>query len=231
VTAANKFSIIIPAWKDAENLSRLLPDLHGMDIDVIVVDAMANAETEAIVRANGAIYCRAPRPSRGEQMNLGAAIATGDVFIFHHADTQLTPQHLAELKSAFQEDPEIVGGAFYRRFDRRHPHLNFLGWAARILNRHGSTLYGDQSVFVRRATFTKLGGFDPIPLMEDVKFSRKLRRAGKIVVLDPPVESSARRHIRKGPWRTTILNGLFIVLYKLGVSPERLHRWYYKEQL
>ena len=63
--------------------------------------------------------------------------------------------------------------------------------------------------------------------MEDVEFSKKLRKAGKTIILDPPVESSARRHLRKGPWRTTILNGLFILLYKLGVSPQRLHRWYY----
>jgi hypothetical protein len=47
-------------------------------------------------------------------------------------------------------------------------------------------------------------------------------------VLDPPVQSSARRHLRKGAWRTSIQNGLFIVLYHLGVSPHRLHRWYYR---
>jgi hypothetical protein len=63
--------------------------------------------------------------------------------------------------------------------------------------------------------------------MEDVEFSRRLRAAGKIAVLDPPVASSARRHLRKGAWRTTIQNGLFIVLYNVGVSPYRLHRWYY----
>jgi hypothetical protein len=54
-----------------------------------------------------------------------------------------------------------------------------------------------------------------------------LRKAGKVAVLDPPVQSSARRHLRKGAWRTSIQNGLFIVLYNLGVSPHRLHRWYY----
>jgi hypothetical protein len=64
--------------------------------------------------------------------------------------------------------------------------------------------------------------------MEDVEFSRRLRAAGKIAVLDPPVHSSARRHLRKGAWRTSIQNGLFIVLYNLGVSPHRLHRWYYR---
>ena len=100
---------------------------------------------------------------------------------------------------------------------------------ARFLTRRGGTLYGDQSIFVRREVFQRLGGFAKIPLMEDVEFSRRLRAAGKIAVLDPPVASSGRRHLRKGAWRTSVQNGLFIVLYKLGVSPHRLHRWYYGE--
>jgi hypothetical protein len=127
-------------------------------------------------------------------------------------------------------DPQIVGGAFFRKFDGRHPRLMWLESIARFLTRHGGTLYGDQSIFVRREVFEKLGGFARIPLMEDVEFSRRLRTAGKIAVLDPPVASSGRRHLRKGAWRTTIQNGLFIVLYNLGVSPHRLHRWYYGER-
>lgn len=96
------------------------------------------------------------------------------------------------------------------------------------MTRHGGTLYGDQTIFVRRETFLTLGGFAKIPLMEDIEFSRRLRGAGQIAVLDPPVRSSARRHLRKGAWRTSLQNGLFIALYRLGVSPHRLHRWYYR---
>ena len=116
-------------------------------------------------------------------------------------------------------DPNVIGGAFFRKFDGRHPRLMWLESVARFLTRHGGTLYGDQSIFVRRDVFMELGGFAKIPLMEDVEFSRRLRGAGKIAVLDPPVQSSARRHLRKGAWRTSIQNGLFIVLYNLGVSP------------
>jgi hypothetical protein len=64
--------------------------------------------------------------------------------------------------------------------------------------------------------------------MEDMEFSQRLRRAGRVAVLDPPVESSARRHASGGAWRTSLQNGLFIVLYKCGLSPRYLHRWYYR---
>ena len=125
----------------------------------------------------------------------------------------------------------MIGGAFYRKFDGRHPRLRWLEAVARFFTRHGGSFFGDQSVFVRLETFRALGGFAPIPLMEDMEFSRRLRRAGKVAVLDPPVESSSRRHADRGAWRTSIQNGLFIVLYKCGFSPTHLHRWYYRDRL
>ena len=162
-------------------------------------------------------------------MNLGAGHATGDVLIFHHVDSILTAAHLAAIAQAMQ-NPAIIGGAFYRKFDARHPRLVWFESVGRFLTRHGGSFFGDQSVFVRRETFRALGGFAPIPLMEDMEFSRRLRRAGPVAVLDPPLESSTRRHLGRGPWRTSLQNGLFIVLYKCGLSPVRLHRWYYRER-
>jgi rSAM/selenodomain-associated transferase 2 len=223
-----RISVVIPSWRDTENLSELLPTLAAQErvAETIVVDASGDGRAEQIALASGATFISCSAPNRGEQMNLGAAASSGDVIVFQHCDTGLEESHLAAIQNALA-DPRILGGAFFRKFDGRHPRLMWLESIARFLTRHGGTLYGDQSIFVRRAVFEKLGGFAKIPLMEDVEFSRRLRGAGKIAVLGPPVASSARRHLRKGAWRTTIQNGSFIVLYNLGVSPHRLHRWYY----
>jgi rSAM/selenodomain-associated transferase 2 len=223
-----RISVVIPSWRDADNLEALLPGLAGREriAETIVVDASGDERAVRIALAAGATFITCPAPNRGEQMNLGAAASSGDVILFQHCDTCLEDAHLAAIEIALA-DPKVVGGAFFRKFDGRHPRLMWLESVARFLTRRGGTLYGDQSIFVRREVFQKLGGFAKIPLMEDVEFSRRLRGAGKIAVLDPPVASSARRHLRKGAWRTTIQNGLFIVLYNLGVSPHRLHRWYY----
>ena len=223
-----RFSVIIPCWNDADNLAELLPALRKIDNppEIIVVDATHDRQSEEIAAAADAIFISSSKANRGEQMNRGAEIATSDVLIFHHSDTQLRGEHLASLEAALTNWPEVIGGAFYRKFDRRHPRLKFLEPIAR----RSEIFFGDQSIFVRRDVFKRLGGFPAIPLMEDVEFSKKLRKAGKTIMLDPPVESSDRRHVRKGPWRTTIQNGFFILLYKLGVSPQRLHRWYYGER-
>ena len=222
--------MIIPAWRDRENLADLLPGLVRLEHlqEVIVVDASADSATEELVRGAGAVYLRAPAPNRGAQMNLGAGVASGDAFVFHHADAVLRQEHLGAIVSALR-DPAIVGGAFYRKFDGRHPGLLPLEKVARLFTRRGGTFFGDQSVFVRREIFAALGGFAPIPLMEDMEFSRCLRRSGPVAVLDPPVTSSSRRHLRRGAWRTSLENALFILLYQCGCDPARLHRWYYRE--
>lgn len=172
-------------------------------------------------------WCQSPTPSRGVQMNCGAQAATADILLFHHADSKLTPDHLDSILRALR-DPQIIGGAFYRKFDERHPILrvlleDFERWHTRAFG----TLYGDQSVFVRRGIYDRIGGYAPIPLMEDVEFSKRLRRAGRIVALDPPMESSPRQQIEKGAWRVTLRNLFFLIAFRFGISPARLHEWYY----
>ena len=176
-----RVSVIVPAWNDHVSLARLLPALVRLKglYEVIVADASPHSATAESARTGGAIYLAARQPNRGAQMNLAAENATGDVLIFHHADSILTAAHVAAIEKALR-NPETIGGAFYRKFDGRHPRLRWLEVAGRFFTRHGGSFFGDQSIFVRRETFRAVGGFAPIPLMEDMEFSRRLRRAGKV---------------------------------------------------
>ncbi len=161
-------------------------------------------------------------------MNEAARAATGNVLLFHHADTELTEAHLCSLQNAMVTNPLLGGGAFRRQFDERHPRLRWLEpWEALRCRRFGP-LFGDQSIFARRQVFETLGGFGDIPLMEDVDFSCRMRRHAPIALLAPAIRSSARKHMQQGSWRTTLTNVLFLLLYVCGVSPLRLHAWYYR---
>lgn len=192
--------------------------------EVIIVTA---SETVALNSAGKVHVLTADQPNRGRQMNLGAEIATGEIVLFHHADSDLTPLHLQSI-GAQMENPAPIGGAFHRAFDERHPAFAWISHFERWRNQHHGSLFGDQSIFVRTTVFRELGGFREYPLMEDMEFSRRLRKAGSIILLDPPMRSSARRHLHRGAWRTSLQNALFIMLYHFGVSPHTLHRWYYK---
>ena len=172
------------------------------------------------------VLCRCP--GRGNQMNEAARVATGNILLFHHADTELTAAHCRSLCAAMERDPTLAGGAFRRQFDERHPHLRWLEpWEALRCRRFGP-LFGDQSIFVRRTVFEEVGRFGDIPLMEDVDFSCRLRRHAPVVLLEPSIRSSARKHVERGRWRTTLTNALFLFLYVCGISPRRLHGWYYR---
>ena len=220
-------SLIVPCWKDfqlALDFARKWsghPLVHEVIVAGVEGELAKNAAIDRTIK-----LCVSPRPSRGAQMNRGAEFATGDVLLFHHVDSTLTEPHLHALAEAMR-DARYVGGGFYRKFDERHSWLRRLEKIERWHCRVFGTIYGDQSVFVRRDHFRRIGGFAPIPLMEDVDLSRRLRRSGKVVLLDPPMQSSPRNQLERAAWKITLRNSLFLVLFRLGLSAERLHRWYY----
>ena len=220
-----RISIVIPMWRENGTLLDSLRAISGWPEvrEVIVASADETPEHRSAVEAAGALCLSAGRPNRGRQMNLGARHAVGKWLLFHHADTDLTRAHVQSL--AVLDD--AVGGAFHRKFDTRHPHCRWIERIERWRNQRFGSLFGDQSIFVRREHFQKLGGFADIPLMEDIEFSKRLRRFGPLALLDPPIATSTRRHAEIGAWKTTLTNATLILLYKLGVSPSRLHAWYY----
>jgi hypothetical protein len=113
-------------------------------IEVIVVTA---TERSCIESCGPVRVLHSDQPNRGQQMNLGEVFASGEILLFHHADSELTAQHLELLKDR-HSDPTIMGGALYREFDDRHPSLRWLKRVERWRNRHFGSFYGDQSILV-----------------------------------------------------------------------------------
>jgi len=219
-----RISIIVPVLDDAAAAARLeaqlLPDPA---VELVLVDGGHDPALDGIAaRRPGARVVRAPR-GRGRQLDAGAAEAGGDWLWFLHADSR-PPAGWRDMFDA--AGPEARGGWF--RFALDSP-----AWQARALERLVAWRvrwlrlpYGDQGIFVRREVFAGLGGFGAAPLMEDVALARRLVRSGP--VLEPPlaVVTSARRWERDGWLRRSARNVMLLALYGLGVSPERLARWY-----
>lgn len=224
---AGQISVIIPVWRNSESVVPLVERLRSFpEVREIIVSATETADDLcARVESAGGIFLANDQPNRGRQLNSGAELATDDWLLFHHADSHLDRDHVNALVALGPN--AVVGGAFYRKFDERHPVLRCLETFERWHSRAFGTLYGDQSVFVRREHFQRIGGFAPIPLMEDVDLSRRLRRSGIIKLLDPPMRSCSRKQIEQGAWKVTLRNLLFLILFRCGVPVERLHCWYY----
>jgi hypothetical protein len=217
-------SLIVPVWGDDDLVVKLVNDLPASaDVCEWIVVAVEPARRLKDLDRRGAIRLIAcDQPSRGRQQNLGAAVARGELLCFHHSDSELRSEHLAALERV-AKNGAIIGGAFHRRFYPQR--MIWREPLVRCINSLGGPLFGDQSLFVRTAVFREMGGFANFPLMEDVEFSRRLRRIGRVELLDPPLWSPPRR---LGTWRTAIRNATLICLFYLGIEPRTLHRWYYR---
>jgi rSAM/selenodomain-associated transferase 2 len=222
-------SVVIPVYRDADALARLLDatELGACEIIVAATDADREALAEIRVRRPDVIWIEGTR-GRARQMNAGAAAAHGEWIVFLHADTQLGSGWRRALESA-AGDSRVVGGCFRLALDSR-------AWCARAIEagvrwrvRLLRLPYGDQAIFVRRTVFDEMGGYTDLPLMEDVEFVGRLRRAGRLFASAVPALTSARRWERDGWLRRSASNVLLLMGYFCGVSPERLGRLYNKK--
>jgi hypothetical protein len=150
----------------------------------------------------------------------------GEVLFFLHADSALLPGALDRISEMLLADVNIIGGNFRVIFDGDTPFsrrlTNFYVWIRTM-----GFYYGDSGIFVRRSVYEALGGFRPIPLMEDLDFVRRLERFGRTrCIKDPPLVTSSRRFEGRRPWE--IIYGWIRLhaLFWLGVSPDRLAEIY-----
>ena len=214
-------SVIIPAWNEAAGIEATIKSVHCLFIahEIIVVDAGSVDETVRIAKNAGARVIESPRRQRAAQMNLGAASARGDVFLFLHADTHLHPGALLAIRDALR-DPRIVGGAFARRYDSPSRVLAATCWLAGLRNRFLGWHLGDQAIFARCHIFQRCGPFPAVDRFEDLELSRMIGRCGQVVTLQPPVFSAARRFTKDGPLLRTAKDFFLTCRYlACGLAP------------
>jgi rSAM/selenodomain-associated transferase 2 len=217
-------SVIIPTYNEAGCIAQALAAAAALpgDWEVLVVDGGSEDDTVRIARAAGARVVQGPR-GRGEQMNHGAALARGGILLFLHADTRLPPDAFGLITAACGTGGRI-GGCFRLRFDRDRGPLRLMGAVTRLPFR--LLHYGDAAFFARAEVFRALGGYRPYPIMEDIDFWLRMRKAGPVEVLPACVVTSARRFVRRGVVRQELVNIALVLLFLAGVSPLRLKRLY-----
>lgn len=198
-------SVIIPALNEAAMLPGTLTALRSSRVpfELILVDGGSSDESVAFATAASAKIITSSRRQRAHQLNLGAQEARGDILLFLHADTVL-PEGGLDLIARELSEHGTVGGAFARRYNSPSLLLRTTCLLAAARNRLIGWHLGDQAIFVRRTAFFYLGGFQEVDMFEDVDFSRRMNRFGRIVTISPGVVSSPRRFSRAGPAFTTL---------------------------
>jgi rSAM/selenodomain-associated transferase 2 len=218
-------SVIVPTLNEEAVLAPTLQRARQAGVrEIIVVDGGSTDATVAIARQLADVVISVP-PGRAGQMNAGAQRARGTTLLFLHADT-LVPDGFATLALAACARPGAVGGRFDVTLQPTSLLIRLTGELMNWRSRLTCIATGDQAIFIRREVFNRLGGYAPIPLMEDVDLSRRMKRAGRTVCLSERVTTSARRWQKNGVVRTIVLMWSLRLLYFLGASPHRLQRVY-----
>ncbi len=224
-----KFSIIVPVLHEAPGMSDLIAHVRRVEkaeeAELIVVDGSPEKDTLKAVD-DGEVRLVAARPGRARQMNAGAEAAVGDILLFLHADTRLPADALPRIERVM-EAPSHVGGAFDLGILSPRRVYRIIEVIASARSRLTRIPYGDQAIFIRREAFRDLGGFPEIPLMEDVALMQRIKRSGgRICIIPVRVATSPRRWEEEGILYTTLRNWVLITGYCLGVSPDKLVRYY-----
>jgi rSAM/selenodomain-associated transferase 2 len=232
-------SIIIPTLNEASQLGRTLRHLSILDpapLEIIIVDG--GSQDDTLKLAQGFTVVQSP-PGRSIQMNAGAAIATGEILCFLHADTLLPDDAIAVMRQTLGDSAIACGGfislmtgavqtrwgvSFHNAVKTYYAPLLFRPW---LFFRGLRLLFGDQVMFCRRREFGDCGGFDgAMPIMEEADLCIKLLKYGRIQQVDRVVLSSDRRVAHWGPFKATLIYLYIGCLWGLGVPAQALKRYY-----
>ena len=225
---APSLSIVIPTLNEAATIRDCLQALSSVrdrGAQIIVADGGSRDETVTRARA-GADKVVVSKPGRGGQMNAGAREATGQWLLFLHADTRL-PENMADVITAW-EFSRSAWGFFFVRLDSPRMVFRIIERLMNWRSYYSRIATGDQSLFVKRELFERLGGYADIPLMEDIELSKRLRRTGRPLVALARVTTSARKWEREGVVRTVLLMWRLRLAYFFGADPAVLVRKYYR---
>ena len=231
-------AVIMAVLNESRCLAHILAHTQTLGFDeVIIVDGGSSDDTFSIAQsfakqcgtdplpASGSMRVLTAPRGRARQLNTGAAASACDVLLFLHADT-LLPSNARRAVLTALSNAAAVGGRFNVRFDSSRLTALVVSSLMNVRSRWSGIATGDQAIFVRRAVFETMGGFADIPLMEDIDFTRRLKRTGPLVSLSDEVVTAFRRWEQQGPLRTILLMWTLRFLYWIGVNPHRLQHFY-----
>lgn len=218
-------SALIPTLNAAATLPATLAALRGSVAEIIISDGGSTDRTREIASEHGALVIPAAR-GRGVQLRAAAEAATQPWLLALHADTKPGPGWQAAIAD-FIARPAVAAEAGYFRFTLNDPAPEarrleaMVAWRCRWLG----LPYGDQGLLIGRDFYRALGGYEAIPLMEDVALIRRIGRK-RLVALPADFITSAEKWQRDGWYARSARNLFCLSLWFAGVAPERIAAFY-----
>tara|TARA_B100001123_G_scaffold436537_1_gene567000 strand:- start:212 stop:877 length:666 start_codon:yes stop_codon:yes gene_type:complete len=220
-----KVSIIVPTLNEAKCLGETLTYIQQLSPHEVIVSDGGSVDGTLEIAAKFTENVVTGPAGRSLQMNAGARIATGDIFLFLHADNHIESASYEKMSHSM-ENSEEIGGAFSLCIVSDKWSLRLITRLANLRSKYLGMAYGDQAFFVKKRIFHKMNGFAKLPICEDIDFFKRLRNLGPVILLSEKTLTSPRRWYKEGIWITTIKNILIATLFKLGFPLRILTKWY-----
>lgn len=217
-------AVIIPTLNAEASLAATLRSVAGTE-EIIVIDGGSEDATVRVAGATGA-RVQASERGRGQQLRAGAELATQDWLLFLHADTVLAPGWRTHVDALTNEANAVATvGVFRFKLDDAAWQARVLEWLVALRVFLFALPYGDQGLLIHRSLYAALGGFRPLPLMEDVDFVRRIGRR-RLRTLACAATTSARRWREDGWLMRSARNVVCLTLFSAGAPIERIARLY-----
>lgn len=218
-------SIIVPVYNEEKKLEKnqFFYDSLQSKAELLFADGESTDTSAEIAKKIGKVI--SSKRGRAIQMNAAAKLATGDILLFLHADTQISVTSLSLIDSAVN-DKNFIGGCLTQKIDKTGLAYRLIESEGNIRARISKVFYGDQGIFVKKDIFFKINGFPEVPIMEDVLFAERMRNLGKTIVLRDKIFVSPRRWEKKGILKTIFMYSYINILFHLGISLEKIKSRY-----
>lgn len=225
-------SVIIPTLNAQKRLEQCLSALYGAALEgiiaeVIIVDGESQDKTLSIAEAFGAKIIKSEK-GRGHQLAEGAKVARAPWLLFLHADTILTSGWAKAAETMIKTGGHSAG-VFTLKFDPPTKASRIVAWGAMTRTKWFRLPYGDQGLVISRSVYEEVGGFRKMPLFEDVDFMDRLVKVkgrNGFEILKADAITCAERYEKKGHTKRVIKNFICLIMYRIGIAPARIHKWY-----
>ena len=223
-------SIIVPVFNEEAGLKKFISNLQkhisGEKAELIFIDGGSTDKTVEICKEFGHKIYVSPIKGRASQMNYGVEKSSGDILYFLHADSLPPKNFIKDILKSINEG--CIAGCYRLAFEPELPFLRLYAWFTKFDN--DLFRFGDQSLFVTRKAFDKVGGFDQsLKVMEDQQIVVDLKKEGEFKIMNNAVVTSSRKYKKVGVLKLQLIFTIIVIFYYLGVSQKVMADFYSKQ--